>query len=1134
MKKKRNNGCKRLLAALLALTLCLSLCPAAFAAEKNVSIGTAEELADFAARCALDDYSKDLTVVLTADIDLKGEAASIPIFLGSFDGQGHKLTGLKLTESNSVYGLFSRVASGAVVKNLTVEGEVDPDGTQSKVGGIAGENGGSIENCRFSGVVVGESSVGGIAGSNNGSITDCAVSGVVRGTQYTGGIAGQNAGTLLRCTSASAVNTTVSEADIAAAELENLESNIYSLLKNEEVTETAVTTDSGGIAGYSTGVIQSCTNTGSVGYQHVGYNVGGIAGRQNGYLASCVNRGEVQGRKDVGGIVGQMAPDITLQFSENGLDELQSELNALQSLIDRTLSDAQTASDSVSSRMSRISTFADSAKDNARSLTDQLSDFTDDNIGTVNGLMLLVERYLAKFVPIADDVSDASDSMTESVVQLRQLLAELKGTLQYNDEVLAQLGSFCDEMKAACNAIDAGIDALEKAFSLMADGPAMPDTGILRADTAKLLSALNALSISIDEARREYEDTGNVSAETPEKLNADLETVLDAYSAVISDLDDLVNNTDFGALRDESEAALHEILDALQTAMDQFHSAAEHFGTAMGHLRAMLDTLRALNAQLDRIFAQLDTVMQSVQRAASSLASALGKAADWVRNLSGEDPGSFSQLGQKFDESSDALNESLSGISNELSALNGEMDASNTLLLSDVRAVNSQFMKVMNLFLNVLNDTQNVDYTDVFEDVSEESLQSAVRGKVLECTNYGAVTADRNAGGVAGAMAIEYDTDPEDDLLSSDDRSLRFTYQTKAILLDCDNYGSVQAKKSCAGGITGRMDLGTVSGCGGWGSVTSESGDYVGGVAGLSLSSIRESYAKCTLSGGKYVGGIAGSGKNMSGCASMVEITDCTQLGGAVAGEITGDYAGNRFVSDDLAGVDRVSLSGKAEKLSYDALCGMEDIPDNFRRLTLRFVADGEVLREQEFNYGASFTDEIYPTAPEKEDCYVRWDRTDLSDLHFDTTVTAEYEPYVTTLASKTGEETLLVEGKFREGDSLRAEKTDDLSAAPNGAIEAWTLQIPDDGQESHTVRWPLPADGAGDYTVYIEDENGWHKVSGEAVGSYLCFELAGGTFAVVPTSHSVWWVWMLMIAAAATGGILLWRHSRSAKKKER
>ena len=47
------------------------------------------------------------------------------------------------------------------------------------------------------------------------------------------------------------------------------------------------TIDSGGIAGLSTGIIQYCTNKGSVGYEHVGYNVGGIVGRQSGYVYAC-------------------------------------------------------------------------------------------------------------------------------------------------------------------------------------------------------------------------------------------------------------------------------------------------------------------------------------------------------------------------------------------------------------------------------------------------------------------------------------------------------------------------------------------------------------------------------------------------------------------------------------------------------------------------------------------------------------------------------------------------------------------------------------------------------------------------------------------------------------------------------
>ncbi len=96
-------------------------------------------------------------------------------------------------------------------------------------------------------------------------------------------------------------------------------------------------------------------------------------------------------------------------------------------------------------------------------------------------------------------------------------------------------------------------------------------------------------------------------------------------------------------------------------------------------------------------------------------------------------------------------------------------------------------------------------------------------------------------------------------------------------------------KKSCAGGLVGRMDLGTISDCKGYADVSGENGDYIGGVCGISLSSIRKSFAKCTLSGRKYVGGIAGSGASISDCNSMVKITECTQFFGAVAGEITGE-----------------------------------------------------------------------------------------------------------------------------------------------------------------------------------------------------------------------------------------------------
>ena len=79
---------------------------------------------------------------------------------------------------------------------------------------------------------------------------------------------------------------------------------------NSEAANTA--TDLGGIVGLSRGVIRECSNSGTVGYRNMGYNVGGIAGTQSGYIVDCRNDGAVQGRKDVGGIVGQLEPAVVL------------------------------------------------------------------------------------------------------------------------------------------------------------------------------------------------------------------------------------------------------------------------------------------------------------------------------------------------------------------------------------------------------------------------------------------------------------------------------------------------------------------------------------------------------------------------------------------------------------------------------------------------------------------------------------------------------------------------------------------------------------------------------------------------------------------------------------------------------
>ena len=386
-----------------------------------------------------------------------------------------------------------------------------------------------------------------------------------------------------------------------------------------------------------------------------------------------------------------------------------------------------------------------------------------------------------------EDLAAASDSTTQAIAALRQLLDTLDGMEEYNDQLLAQLQDTCRELAQGCDDLESGLTALENVFALMEGGVAKPDTQPVRDDIAALREAVLTLETTIGRALEEIGISGAVTPDTKAQLKAGLKTVLDCYDTTIRDLVDLLVHTNFSALREQNLETLRQILGYLRSAMGSFAGASGHFSSAMNALADAMGTLREINAQMGPVFDQLDEVLANAQRASTYLTSAFTRLAQWAQELSGENPGSFTGLGDGFGDSSDSLNTALTGISNELTALNGEMSSATTALLSDVRAINNQFMKVMNLFLNVLNNTQNVDYTDVYEDVSEESLQSATRGKVLECTNYGSVEADRNVGGLAGSMAIEYDLDPEDDLLSNEHRTTRFTYQTRAILLSCDN-----------------------------------------------------------------------------------------------------------------------------------------------------------------------------------------------------------------------------------------------------------------------------------------------------------------------------------------------------------
>lgn len=197
--------------------------PMLAAAGAVQDIGTAE---DFAAMQPSGNYQ------LTADITVTAPYANdFTDFSGTFDGNGHTVT-LDITASTANVGLFSKLAGGAVVKNVKVDGTVsgtegvagiaaqangatisgcincaEISATERHVGGIVGKlRGGTVENCYNTGAISSSRTrpinMGGIAGYVDGgaSVENCYNTGSITGSgDNTAAVVGWNAATVKNC-----------------------------------------------------------------------------------------------------------------------------------------------------------------------------------------------------------------------------------------------------------------------------------------------------------------------------------------------------------------------------------------------------------------------------------------------------------------------------------------------------------------------------------------------------------------------------------------------------------------------------------------------------------------------------------------------------------------------------------------------------------------------------------------------------------------------------------------------------------------------------------------------------------------------------------------------------------------------
>ena len=198
------------------------------ASVTEYTLTTAEELAGLAELVNGGNDFAGKTVKLDANIDLGGKEWTAigsgetfnregdgthtikQYFKGTFDGQGHTISNLKIDDENQSYAALFAAAQNATIKNVNVKNvDINGDTTAAAILGYA--KSATIENCHVSGevaIVTDWAYAGGIVAYGYADIKNCSV--IADGTgeiksmnrNAVGGIAGwwnESAGSIAKC-----------------------------------------------------------------------------------------------------------------------------------------------------------------------------------------------------------------------------------------------------------------------------------------------------------------------------------------------------------------------------------------------------------------------------------------------------------------------------------------------------------------------------------------------------------------------------------------------------------------------------------------------------------------------------------------------------------------------------------------------------------------------------------------------------------------------------------------------------------------------------------------------------------------------------------------------------------------------
>ncbi len=531
-----------------------------------------------------------------------------------------------------------------------------------------------------------------------------------------------------------------------------------------------------------------------------------------------------------------------------------------------------------------------------------------------------------------------------------------------------------------------------------------------------------------------------------------------------------------------------------------------------------------LNDRVDDVQSSIDIINSTLNNMSSSMNNASSDVKSYTENIIDQYKELLDKLQDKLNGNNDndeKIEDFVDDISKDIenSTVADDIHGVADTVDSEIRTIADSIERISAQIKNIGNTvTETMDVVtsddDYIEDISSADSAQNSDGVIAKSVNRGAVHGDINAGGIAGTMNVEYDVDPEYDLDITEATNVRLRSTVSDVVIYCINYGEVNSKKDCAGGIVGLQELGLVYGSEGYGTVKSETGNYAGGIAGNSASAITDSYSLCNVESEDYTGGICGKGYTMQNCISIPAILGDGEAKGSLAGiiESDGEVSTNIFVNDIYGGIDDINYSGKADSASYEAVMAMENIPDGFHRVTLVFKADGNVIDTKNIAYNANLGVSELPSIPDKDGYYAQWPENIVSKpILQNTVVEAEYHVWIESvagdIASQNDKPLFIAEGKFYDDNKITLSKcdTDNLS----GDIEysyAWKMRGTDVKDKGTKTCHFYIKNTSGSSEVWYRDnaDSGWVKADAKEHGSYMTAEIPyEADFAVIHKESS-------------------------------